>query len=235
MADDTLTHNVSAREAFPAHDDWQGWIDILRCEDDGTLDCVPECMRPPIMEFLTPDGRIANPNLALQTPLALARFMRAYDQNNGPPWRGSGITPSTAKRIWEENGRPANWGVYVPDDTPDAICVPLRKREQALPPEPEPEKPVSRVIASADLYIIRSAAGPIKIGVSQSPAKRLKQLQTAHPYKLEIACIVPGGARLEISYHERFAAHRLEGEWFAPHPAILAEIDRLNSLGRASA
>lgn len=26
------------------------------------------------------------------------------------------------------------------------------------------------------------------------------------------------------------AAHRLHGEWFAPHPDILAEIDRLKSM-----
>lgn len=30
-------------------------------------------------------------------------------------------------------------------------------------------------------------------------------------------------------YHLRFAAHRHgKGEWFSPHPDILAEIERLN-------
>lgn len=32
----------------------------------------------------------------------------------------------------------------------------------------------------------------------------------------------------ERDYHARFAAHRLRGEWFAPHPDILAEIEHLN-------
>jgi len=34
-------------------------------------------------------------------------------------------------------------------------------------------------------------------------------------------------AAFERAYHRQFAAHRLHGEWFAPHPDILAEIDRL--------
>ena len=37
-------------------------------------------------------------------------------------------------------------------------------------------------------------------------------------------------ADVEKEYHPRFAEHRLHGEWFHPHPDILAEIDRLNRL-----
>lgn len=31
----------------------------------------------------------------------------------------------------------------------------------------------------------------------------------------------------ERAYHAMFKAHRLHGEWFEPHPDILAEIARL--------
>jgi hypothetical protein len=31
----------------------------------------------------------------------------------------------------------------------------------------------------------------------------------------------------EVAYHRLFAEHRAFGEWFEPHPDILAEVDRL--------
>lgn len=88
-----------------------------------------------------------------------------------------------------------------------------------LPLAPETDWP--------DLYFIGSDNGPIKIGISISPYKRLKQLQTSHPYRLKILAIVAGGCQQEPEYHERFAAFRLEGEWFEPRPELLAEIERL--------
>ena len=77
------------------------------------------------------------------------------------------------------------------------------------------------------VYFIRSEAGPIKIGKARDPQARLKTLQTSHFAKLEIAATCEGGLPKEAEYHRRFAKHRLEGEWFDPHPDILAEIDRL--------
>ena len=63
----------------------------------------------------------------------------------------------------------------------------------------------------ADLYFIGGAQGPIKIGISVAPAKRLKGLQTGYPYRLRLLAV---------------------GEWFERHPDILAEIDRLDTLRR---
>jgi hypothetical protein len=104
---------------------------------------------------------------------------------------------------------------------------------QLAPAEAEQERRETIAIEAmdgrADLYIIQSAAGPIKIGISVNPRGRLKGLQTAHPWKLSLLCVIPGGCALEAQYHARFAEHRLHGEWFSPHPDILAEIDRLNS------
>jgi hypothetical protein len=82
----------------------------------------------------------------------------------------------------------------------------------------------------AKVYFIQSAGSEIKIGKAVDVQSRLKGLQTSHPHALTILAITDGGKAQEAEYHARFAVHRLHGEWFSPHPDILAEIDRLNSV-----
>lgn len=79
------------------------------------------------------------------------------------------------------------------------------------------------------VYFIRGEGTPIKIGFSHQPNERLAILQTAHWCRLSIVAKAEGSLADEREYHDRFAAHRLHGEWFAPHPDILAEIERLNA------
>lgn len=79
----------------------------------------------------------------------------------------------------------------------------------------------------AFVYFIQSATGDIKIGMARDVAVRMKTLQTAHPVKLTLLVSCDGGATVEREYHQRFAEHRRHGEWFDPHPDILAEIERL--------
>ena len=76
------------------------------------------------------------------------------------------------------------------------------------------------------VYFIRSEkTHAIKIGFTAGQVeKRLSSLQTAHPYKLQLLATIPGTLEYEKSLHERFASFRLEGEWFQPHPDILAFI-----------
>lgn len=76
------------------------------------------------------------------------------------------------------------------------------------------------------VYFLRSPTA-IKIGVSKNPRRRMQVLQTGHPEPLELAATCEGGRELERQYHHRFAAHRVSKEWFSAHPAILAEIERL--------
>lgn len=79
------------------------------------------------------------------------------------------------------------------------------------------------------VYFIRAGAdGPIKIGIARDPAGRLATLQTGHHDTLSIVAITAGGSAQEAAYHAAYRAHRLRGEWFDPHPDILAEIDRLS-------
>jgi hypothetical protein len=65
------------------------------------------------------------------------------------------------------------------------------------------------------IYFIKdTVTQAIKIGFSTKPAKRLAVLQTANPHKLIILGAVTGGHKDEDIYHDKFAQHRLEGEWF---------------------
>jgi uncharacterized protein YozE (UPF0346 family) len=76
------------------------------------------------------------------------------------------------------------------------------------------------------IYFIRSEkTDAIKIGFTAGQVKkRLGSLQTAHPYKLQLLATTPGTVEYEKSLHARFSSHRLEGEWFKPHPDVLAFI-----------
>lgn len=76
------------------------------------------------------------------------------------------------------------------------------------------------------VYFIRSEkTHAIKIGFTADQVeKRLSSLQTAHPYKLQLLATLPGTREYEKSLHDRFSSYRLEGEWFNPHPDLLAFI-----------
>ena len=68
----------------------------------------------------------------------------------------------------------------------------------------------------------------IKIGRAQWPSERLARFNSTGAYKMVLLAVVRDGD-LELPYHRKFQAHRIVGEWFAPHPDILAEIERLNA------
>ena len=60
-------------------------------------------------------------------------------------------------------------------------------------------------------------SGAIKIGRSHNPKDRLASLQTANAHKLVLLTIVPYHYFVDLeedSLHRRFAANKLNGEWF---------------------
>lgn len=72
------------------------------------------------------------------------------------------------------------------------------------------------------LYVIsaRPDTGPCKIGVTLSPEKRVKQLQTGHAEKLQIIHTEPIGdsdraKAFEKLVHRQIAHYRCQGEWFS--------------------
>ena len=80
-------------------------------------------------------------------------------------------------------------------------------------------------------FVSYGEGGPIKVGFTSNFDYRIKGLQTACPYPLVVLARVDGKVIAEREYHRRWAEHKLLGEWFEPHPDILAEIDRLQTQG----
>ncbi len=65
------------------------------------------------------------------------------------------------------------------------------------------------------LYIIKTKKdGSFKIGRSDDPSFRLKQLQTGNPYNLKLILIIENCGHMERELHERLSKYRLKGEWF---------------------
>jgi len=70
----------------------------------------------------------------------------------------------------------------------------------------------------ACIYLIKAAAGLTKIGWSNDPESRCKDMQVGSPVKLELIATSPfcfGSKRLEKFLHRRFTHNRVNGEWFA--------------------
>ena len=65
------------------------------------------------------------------------------------------------------------------------------------------------------IYFIKDTVTlAVKIGYSKDPEKRLAHLQTATPNQLVLLGAIQGGLEHEAAYHQQFAKHRLQGEWF---------------------
>lgn len=76
------------------------------------------------------------------------------------------------------------------------------------------------------VYFIQAGeAGPIKIGIAAHPMRRLAALQCARDEKLQLLAHMPGDVGIEWSLHMKLAAHRINGEWFQPVAAVLAEVE----------
>lgn len=74
------------------------------------------------------------------------------------------------------------------------------------------------------LYLIQSdKTGSIKIGRSDHPQIRLKQLQTGAAFELKLLAIIDGAGHLEKQIHKQLKEYRLQGEWF--HWDILRYLD----------
>lgn len=70
-------------------------------------------------------------------------------------------------------------------------------------------------------FIQEGAGGPVKIGFTRYLASRIAALQTGRKERLALLGTRPGGFAEEQALHRRFAAYRLEGEWFRPVPEVL--------------
>jgi len=72
------------------------------------------------------------------------------------------------------------------------------------------------------VYWIGGDTGPIKIGWSKEPEKRLKQFQPGSPIELKVIHRVAGTYNDERRLHNELSNERLHGEWFERGAALMA-------------
>jgi DNA-binding XRE family transcriptional regulator len=71
------------------------------------------------------------------------------------------------------------------------------------------------------IYLISHEYQFVKIGYTKNINKRLKQLQTSSPVKLEVLHLIDGNVTLEKELHLLFKDLRTSGEWFKFDNSIL--------------
>lgn len=65
------------------------------------------------------------------------------------------------------------------------------------------------------VYFIQAGKnGAVKIGWTRQPDRRFRALQTSQHSQLRFLGVIPGDRTLERQLHQRFAVHRMKGEWF---------------------
>ena len=67
------------------------------------------------------------------------------------------------------------------------------------------------------IYAIQAGErGPIKFGLTESPDKRLRELQTGNPETLRLLCAAEALDSVERLIHAHLSKDGLAGEWFLP-------------------
>lgn len=77
-----------------------------------------------------------------------------------------------------------------------------------------------------DLYFIRCATGPVKIGKARWVDGRLRMLQCGTPHKLQLIGTLPARGFEEADWHREFEHLRIRGEWFEWTDELAARIDQ---------
>lgn len=69
----------------------------------------------------------------------------------------------------------------------------------------------------------------VKIGYTERPQDRLRELNKGSPYAMRLLCTMPGTRAIERRLHAKFRKHRLQGEWYAYCAEIEQEIKRIET------
>lgn len=79
------------------------------------------------------------------------------------------------------------------------------------------------------IYFLRPVGsnGPIKIGCSSWPEKRLPQYMKWSPVPLEIIGVIDGSKTLEGRIHKHLWRDRLHHEWFDATPSVLEAVHQI--------
>lgn len=77
------------------------------------------------------------------------------------------------------------------------------------------------------VYLVQAGprGGPVKIGYSRTPLKRIRKMQTGNPRRLRLLAVIDGPRSLERRIQETFKLDRVNGEWFRPSADMFAAFD----------
>lgn len=115
--------------------------------------------------------------------------------------------------------------------TPEEQAARRAERERYAAEQRAHNEAVRRERARRWVYFIQGeAGGPIKIGISRDVERRRNELQRAERQPLKVLATIEGTMKDESALHQRFAAHRLHGEWFSPAADLLTHIANLNGV-----
>ena len=80
------------------------------------------------------------------------------------------------------------------------------------------------------IYAFRAGSrGPVKIGFSTNPVKRVASLKTSCPAGVKPLGVMEGTLADEAALFRRLAEHRLHGEWFKPHREVLEVVKNMDA------
>ncbi|MDE2100302.1 MAG: GIY-YIG nuclease family protein [Patescibacteria group bacterium] len=81
------------------------------------------------------------------------------------------------------------------------------------------------------IYFVRAnGRGAVKIGYATDVEARVRALQTSHHSPLKLLAFISGTQKDEAELHKRFAAYRINGEWFKVTGALKKYIETLPKL-----
>lgn len=77
------------------------------------------------------------------------------------------------------------------------------------------------------VYFAGSDEGPIKIGFTTRPKRRLRELANGQAEEVRMLAVVSGTISLERSLHHRWRHLHIRGEWFQRTADLESEINRM--------
>lgn len=84
---------------------------------------------------------------------------------------------------------------------------------------------------SSVIYVVsRGSDGAVKIGWTSDVERRVRELRKETHDTIAILAMLPGDKPNELRLHARFAAERIDGEWFRRSSAIDAFLDALREV-----
>ena len=99
--------------------------------------------------------------------------------------------------------------------------------EESIFNEPLPGETIVSYNLGFVYFLQSEQGGAIKIGYTTDIRKRIKTLQTAHPFPLKLLLAINGNIEDESKLHKEFKPFRLCGEWFRPDEYLLKRIGEL--------